>query len=134
MVEEAEPTTFTTGEDASGIGGLRGPMMLTTPGEDQWHMIHDDHLTIISRRGKDSSFDYCLALAGAGLGFFQNLIAIGAALWNNVAASRTDVILALICVVCLAGAIAKFTEHRSKKTDLDTVIARVRSGKKVKVI
>lgn len=91
-------------------------------------MIHADQLDAIHRGGKDRSFDVSVGLFGASAGFFQNLVGVVGAAYAKTMPSTWDLIGAGLFLACFAGAVAvaKYTEYRSKKTDVDRLMKRIK--------
>lgn len=122
-------------QTAQAVGmSLRAPTMsVTVPHEDERMLLTQDQVDSLKRGGKDVSFDWCLALGGAGIGFLQNFIASVAAVVSGQAPSKLDLALALVCVGCLAAALAKYTEHRRNKSNTDAIVEKLKSGRRVRV-
>jgi hypothetical protein len=110
---------------------IRPPGNLWIEPEDNQYMISEDRLDTIHRGGKDRSFDVAVGLFGASAGFLQNLVAVIGASYAGKTPPTWDLIGAGLFLLCGAAAVAKFTEHRSKKTDVDKLIKRIKEEGKV---
>jgi hypothetical protein len=122
-------------DEASGeIGFLRpAHMTITVPVEDVRHTITPEQLDAICRGGKDASFEWCLGLLGLAGGLLQNLLSVVKVLIRGGTHNETDVVLAMMCVGCLAAAAAKYSEHKKARADVDRLREKVVAGKRVLV-
>ena len=125
---ESEDKFFT-----SATGGFSlMPENMTVTVEDTYalHAITEEQLDTVHRGGKDTSMGWCQALAGAALGLTQNLIDLVIDVFAGKTPARKDVLLALACAACAAGALAYFLSRRGTGTDVDGLVARIKGRKK----
>ena len=94
------------------------------------HAITEDQLDQVHRGGRDHSVGWCQALGGAALGLSQNMIDLVGDVFAGRTPTRKDAILALICAACAAGAASFYFAHKSKGTNVDGLVARIKGRKK----
>lgn len=106
-------------------------MLITVPEEADNMLVSEDQIEMLRRGGRDASLDLCLALGGVAFGFAQNALAVVSRMWSSLAPSKIDIVLSFVCFACAAAAIAKYTEYRRNRADIDALILRLKSGRKV---
>ncbi|MGE4252990.1 MAG: hypothetical protein AB7F09_26630 [Parvibaculaceae bacterium] len=127
------PTTsgLDVAEDAIEATISVGPAMnLTLPESIVLYTISDEQLELVCRGGKDSSLDWCLGLAGIGIGFTQNIINCVGALNENKIPSYWDIGLGIASIALLAIAATKFFEHWKSSTSVEVLKATIKQGKR----
>lgn len=92
-------------------------MAITMEEEEVKYMLTDDQVGLLCNSGADKSFDWGTALLCASLGFLQNVMHVcrWAKAQQPAELAGEDIILACVCVACLAGGFAKMTESRRNK-------------------
>lgn len=108
-------------------------MNVRVPDESERLLLSEEHVEYLCRGGKDDSFDWCLALGGASVGFAQNVISLLRDVYYSQTPSMIDTLLAVLCSILLSAAAAKYTEHRSKKGNVELLLEKIRSGRRVSV-
>ncbi|MBU1209930.1 MAG: hypothetical protein KJ587_01495 [Alphaproteobacteria bacterium] len=106
-------------------------MTVTCDEEEERHLVSTETLDRLAKGGKDMSLEWSLLLAGAGSGFVQNVFVVIGKMPSSQQANNIDIILAMACIGCFAGAFAKYTEHQKTKTDTDELLRKMKERKKV---
>lgn len=106
---------------------LRPQMGVCVPIEEICYMISEDRLNIIYAGGKDTAFDFAVGFFFGALGFLQNLFAAYCNIRDGKAVTAWDAIASIIAIACLAAAVAKYSQHKKTKTDVDALMTRIRT-------
>ena len=101
--------------------------MYTVPPARISHFISDDQLAVIESGGRDRFFDYHLASAGAALGFVQNAIALGIAIYTAKPPTNQDILLSMLFVVFVAAAICFRIASNSEYDPVKRVVKEVKA-------
>ena len=72
-------------------------------------------------------------LFGGAIGFAQNLLGLLVSYYQGKEIAGVDIVFGLVCVGCVAGAVAKYTEYSRNKRDTDHLLAKLKTGRKVDV-
>jgi hypothetical protein len=131
-VATAPPTTGTPALAAN--FSLRAPHMTVLVRTDDPHvLVTQDQIDQLCKHGEDQSFNWFLALVALAVGFSQNLFTLITTLTNSKLPATWDVLAAMLCVGCAAGAFAKYTQHRTNKANMKNYVAKLKSGTPVNV-
>ncbi len=108
-------------------------MTVLVPQSEPHVLVTQDQIDKLCRHGEDQSFNWFLALVALAVGFSQNLYTLTSTLMTAKLPETWDVLAAMFCVGCIAGAIAKFTQHRANKVSMEAYVAKLKSGTPVNV-
>lgn len=108
-------------------------MTVHAPPPEPLFLLTNEQIDTIRKQGKDGSLDWSLALGGAAVGLLQNLFNLIGAMMKPAIPNTWDVVATIVFSVCVAGAVAKYTQHRANQTMMDDYIARIKSGPPVNI-
>lgn len=134
MVED-NPQTPTTHPDGTGLNVSLRPEQMTviTPEEDTRLLVSEDQLDALCKRAKDTSFEISLLFGGAAFGFVQNVVSLIGALSKKEVPGGWDVFASMLCIALAAAGISKFTQFATNKQSLDSLVEKIKSGRRVSV-
>lgn len=130
---EQEEDMLTQSGAILGISLRASHMNIRIPDESERLLLSEEQVDVLCRGGRDSSFDWFIALAGASFGFIQNVISVISNVYYGNTPTMVDIILSIMCAGFIAASIAKYTEYISKKTNVEFFLEKVRAGRRVSV-
>lgn len=130
MAEANEPVQPEGALDSPHLNLRPAEMTVVVQEEDRRYLVTDEGLDELSSKGKDKSFEWSLFLGGCAIGLFQNFFS----LLGSISESQLpvwDVVASLIFAAMAAGAVAKYTQHKTNEMSIDRKVEKIKNGKEV---
>jgi hypothetical protein len=105
-------------------------MSVSYPTQIAMHMIYDTELEMLRAAGKDKSFEWSLALGGAGIGLSQNLLKAALLVKSGSAIDALDFVGAALCLICLSAAAVFYRNSQGVSAKIDTLVQEIRDRPK----
>ena len=106
---------------------------LTLPKDDEYFAVREDQIDQLAQGGRNMPLDWVFFFGGAGLGLLPSVLGTVASILNNRAPTVIEALLSVVAIACGAYAIAKFREHQNRKTDVPTLVAKIKSGQRMEI-
>jgi len=97
------------------------------------HWISDEQLMMLSRGGKDKSFDVALAASGAALGFSQNFISLILEVSSGKPLAGLAVTGAFLFVIAATIAIVAFVYYKLTAQSVADLVSEIRARQPAKI-
>lgn len=116
----------------------KGPVKLpprnwnvTLPDDDDFYLVREDQLDILHKGGKNMAMEWVFFSGGAALGLLPNALSLIVSLWNRTEVSTLDVVLTVAFAALAAFAVARLLDAKGRRTDVDVLLGKIKSGQKL---
>jgi len=112
--------------------GARG-YSVTLPPDDDFYLVREEQLEELEKGGSTRSLQISIACLGVALGYVPSAIETLREYSETDSIPAFDLVLLVIFVALIVVFVAKLFEHLHQKSNVNTLLAKIKAGQKVKV-